>query len=768
MRWSRWLPLLAAVIAAATSVSSARAASWYTLDDPIDPGQLTALPSGAGSQLLQPWRSSLVTRSAVDLQDAIGINFNVTPAQADDTARLLADSGVRRVRLEIGWSQMSYADPGELSDPAAYAAYMQAFRQYGLRPLILLNANSGMPGPGVGFDLTLTAPAGAGATSVDLDAGSAAAVVPGLTGIDSVDSSGYPMAAGVLITSVDGNGVATLSRPLPSALAAGPVAATTLRYEPFAPPFEADGVTPNPRFQATMAGWLQYVQGVTDFVKQAYGSDDFDVEVWNELSLGSAFLDEGDYYSPVPDPGATGDVDQAILAGTVDFLADPANGLTDVKVGDGFSNQTPYVSGADVPLDTAAIDKHLYQGPVGFPGYGRIFMPEYFLTGVPSDPVIRDLSPIETDIDGVAHGAATHPQGGVPPALWITEANLDAGSAQDDGMPASDIPEFQAKAALRYYTAFASAGAQAIDLFAATWPDSSGWAMIPQSFYSAVDASPSTYPGDSAGGPVMAAISRMVSTLVGAQPISSPHQLSLRAVSSAGDATQFGDGAPGVPTLYNRDVLAFFPFEVDPDRFVSAVYVMTRDLTHDYGPDPAPGQTPYDLPPEEFRLTIGGVDAADASVSLMDPLTGSAQPASIVARDGTQIVVQLAATDSPRMLTIDEGVTAHAAGAGTRRSAVRLILPRSQDAAVVDRRGVELGLDGAPRTAVTVTIAAPGGTRVLSDTAVTLGSRGRRALRVALRRGAAAWLRRHHVRRLAVVVQASGRRASGTLVLRGR
>ena len=159
------------------------------------------------------------------------------------------------------------------------------------------------------FNLTLAAPAAAGARSVVLDSASAAQVVPGLTGINEGG-----VAAEVLITGVDGNGVATLSQPLPSALPAGSVAASTLSFAPFAPPYLADG-SPNPRFQQTLAGWLEYVKGVASFVKQIYGSDDFDVEVWNEGGSPRRFLNESDYYNPVPDPGASGDVTTALPGG---------------------------------------------------------------------------------------------------------------------------------------------------------------------------------------------------------------------------------------------------------------------------------------------------------------------------------------------------------------------------------------------------------------------------------------------------------------------
>jgi hypothetical protein len=78
----------------------------------------------------------------------------------------------------------------------------------------------------------------------------------------------------------------------------------------------------------------------------------------------------------------------------------------------------------------------------------------------------------------------------------------------------------------------------------------------------------------------MLAVRRMTSTLAGAQPIADPRRLSLRAIASETDAVQFA-AAGGAP-LYNRDVLAFFPFQLGAHRFVSAVYVMTRDLARFY------------------------------------------------------------------------------------------------------------------------------------------------------------------------------------------
>jgi hypothetical protein len=115
-----------------------------------------------------------------------------------------------------------------------------------------------------------------------------------------------------------------------------------------------------------------------------------------------------------------------------------------------------------------------------------------------------------------------------------------------------------------------------------------------------------------------------------------------------------GAGPGAARPLHNRDVLAFFPFQVTAHRYVAAVYVMTRNLARRYTARPTAGQTPYDLPPERFRLTIGNLDGRRARVALTDPLSGSVQPVSIIARTAHGIVVALTATDSPRMLTIEE------------------------------------------------------------------------------------------------------------------
>ena len=435
------------------SESTSGNGTWNVLNHPISTSELTDIPWGYRSYWLQPWRSQLVTRSALSFEDALGMNFKINSVgEAQATARLLADAGIRRARIEFGWNGMEVDDPARVA--AQWSAWLipqiQAMRDNGIRPLVLVDSNTASPTPMQQLDLTLRRSAPAGTRTVTLSRASAADVVPGRTGLDQNGA-----AAGVLITGVNGRGVASLSRPLPTGLRAGPVAAATLRFAPFAPPRLADGA-PNPRFQRTLTGWLSYVKAVAELVKSAYGSDDFDVEVWNEVGSASEFLSEGNYYSPVPDPGATGNVLNAILGATVRMLANPRNGLTHVKVGDGFSDGTPFPSGATVPNGTAALDKQPYPAPVNVhPGWVpepsirpvnalgqpetpgpagtldqftptyRVFMPEYYLDGIQTETLMRDLSPIQSSVNGTPHGADTHPPGelrrrcGLPRTTWM-------------------------------------------------------------------------------------------------------------------------------------------------------------------------------------------------------------------------------------------------------------------------------------------------------------------------------------------------------------
>ena len=659
-----------------------------TLRDPIVASQQTALDFGERSHWLQPWRAYLDTVPAQRLRDAVGINFNVGAAEAPATARLLARSGFKRARVETGWGSLSYDRPGEISNVPELRAKLEALKANGIRPLILLNANHGAPCPLRAFSATITAPAAAGARTLSVDATTAAAVVPGKTGLNALD--GRYKAADILFTAVDPSGTATLSKPLPRALAPGPYPASTLRYPPFSSPLLADR-RPNPEFEATMRGWLAYVGVVTREVKRVVGGDDFDVEVWNELTFGSDFLDRGTYYDPPVDSGGvsvTGEIlnrtTGEILKRTVAWLRAPAHGVSHVGIGDGFSNQTPFPAGSTSPPGLTALDKHPYPPLRSFPreavfdpirpldARGRpegrrdpqgawhdafvpsytAFFPEYALSAIQTESMVRDLSPIQTSIYGTAHGRYTHPEGARAPRVWITEFNVDP-LARNPRFSARDVRHIQAKGVLRSLTAYVNKGVSAMDFFAASDPR---LGLIDPAFLGAAGAAAGGDSGEITGGETMTAVRRLVGALDGARSVRRPRRISLRAISDTHGNRQFdGDGTAAHPPLYDRDVLGFFPYQLDARRFVIPVYVMTRDLGHVYETG-APSSDPrrLDLTAERFRLHIGAVNGIGARIGARDPLTGATVPVNVVDRTRRGLVVDFPTTDSPRLLTIEE------------------------------------------------------------------------------------------------------------------
>lgn len=669
---------------------------WNVLSNPIDPSQLTSLGFGARSFWMQPWQAYLDTVPTQTLLNAVGINFNVTAREAPATAQLLAASGFRRARVEIAWNQLSYADQTQLADPASWTTILQALKSNGVRPLILLNANSGMPGPFLSWTAQITAPAPAGATTVQLDPASAAMVVPARSGLNSL--SGPTTAAGLIFTSVAPDGTATLSKPLPVALAAGGYAATTLRYEPFAAPFNADG-TSNAAFQTTLSGWLQYVSTVTNFVKGVLGNDHFDVEVWNELSFGSAFLSAGNYYSPLPARlSGTGSVDDQLLAATVASLRDPVNGMSDVGIGDGFANQTPFATPAAMPPGLTALDKHPYRNvdyfgpqtgalpnsqpfnaleqPEGTlttgPGTGAwwldtfmptftSFFPEYFLSAIQTETAIRDLAPITTTLYGWPHGRYAGTPG-TTTQTWITEVNLDPTGADPRAgdlpngailahLSAADDRHLQAKASLRYLAAWVNKGVTALDFYTAKG-DPLG--LIPDSFFKAVDAGTST--GPDPGGETLDDVGRFLAAFGRPQPITAPRSLTLTAIADQHNDQQFaGNGTAAYPPLYDRNVLAVFPFQTSNTSFAIPVYVITRNLAHLYRPDaPASDVTRYDLPDETFRISLSGLNAAAVAASEYDPMTNSSLPVTVTQTGAGSVDITLPASDHPRVLILNE------------------------------------------------------------------------------------------------------------------
>jgi hypothetical protein len=85
---------------------------------------------------------------------------------------------------------------------------------------------------------------------------------------------------------------------------------------------------------------------------------------------------------------------------------------------------------------------------------------------------------------------------------------------------------------------------------------------------------------------------------------------------------------------------------------------MTRNLLTLYQPSAAASDIHrFDLPQETFRITLGNLPRSNRppGVSAYDPLLDRATPARLRSRQGDTAVLEVAATDYPRLLSIDYG-----------------------------------------------------------------------------------------------------------------
>jgi hypothetical protein len=211
----------------------------------IDERHLSALSFGAHSHWLQPWRAYQETLPAQRFLDAQGVVLELPGAEAPDLlVTMLARPGVRHARIEIGWGFVNYWDETKLNHAERLKALLLACKAHGVRPLILLNANSGVPGPTDISERTLGHKAKKGDRRVEL-----ADVSDLKVGYSGLANLSEYRASEALITGIEGNAV-LLSKALPKDLGktGAKVAVTTLRYRPFSAPGTED-------YRNTVGGW---------------------------------------------------------------------------------------------------------------------------------------------------------------------------------------------------------------------------------------------------------------------------------------------------------------------------------------------------------------------------------------------------------------------------------------------------------------------------------------------------------------------------------
>ncbi len=649
-------------IALLSSLSIVHSAAAGTLQSAYtDPDYLLKLPFGTHSHWLQPWRATLETVPAARFIDGVGINYNLQTRNPDLLLGLLARQGVRHLRLEIGWGSINYDDESKLDTADNLRSILTAAKRHGIRPLILVNSNHGSPCPLKTQTVVLANDAPVGATRLVL--GDTRGLVPGLSGLSGVTEY---KAAEILFTAIDGRAV-TLSKPLPKAIAAGAsLSVATLKYRPFSVPGSSD-------YRRTVDGWLRYVGTVGRFVGGIVGTPEdrgFDLEIWNELTFGTAFLYVNSYYAQKPFTYPETDIWGLLVQETAAYIeARPAE-FRRVLVSNGFANTIPWPAAANEPARINAISKHPYparriypaaepqgttpvnalyelQKPGFVPTYSTLF-PEYPATGMQTESITRDTAPISTGYYGgpPQHGRFAGRVGGktVERPVWITEVNL-APVEDNAGVTVERAMAIKAKTTARYLSFFLNKGVTRLSLFGIGGGDRSH-GLVAEQVLANLDRLDARDPvGEpNAVSPPLQVIGRLTARLGAGldRRLTTTRPLRVTSISDTHNHRQFaGNGTPAYPDLYNRDVLAILPYQVNARRFVIPYYVTTRDVTRD-------------LPPEEYTVEIQGLKGNGANLSVYDPIRDRSVPFVVVARGANLLKVKLTATDYPYLLTVQE------------------------------------------------------------------------------------------------------------------
>ena len=433
----------------------------------VDPLFQSDIFFGLHSQWIQPWRGYMETITATRFTEGVGVVLK--SPNPDLVCEMLSRHGMSITRMEIGWGAVQ--PNGTITDPRVIAA-LQACHKWGLRPIILLNANQGIPCPLTTFVATVAKAAPKGATSLTFT--NTTGFVAGKVGISNLPAN---TAAQILITAIKGNTV-TLSMPLPNAFAAGSVLnMATLKYRPFSVPGSAD-------YNQTLAGWKAYVLTIGQLATKYLGAGRFDLEVWNELTFGSQFLYINDYYKPDYAAYDEDDIWATLVQATADVASANPSIFTGTEIADGFSNTIPWPASSTEPTRVSGLSKHCYPPKLTFPAqeqtdtgelnallgqenppkfvpsYG-VYFPEYTGTAIQTETYIRDISPISSSIYGVKHGRYARP--GNPCLGWITECGYDPYyvSVTD---PATAMA-LKAKSTARYFCFFLNKGCKKVTVF---------------------------------------------------------------------------------------------------------------------------------------------------------------------------------------------------------------------------------------------------------------------------------------------------------------
>ncbi|HUA88729.1 MAG TPA: hypothetical protein VL994_04805 [Steroidobacteraceae bacterium] len=616
----------------ATAVLVLGLAPGVNAKDYVDP-RLLDVPPGNYSFIRQGWRGYLETLPAEHFRNGLGIVWNRTPpAQTpEQTAANLAWAGFARVRLEVPWGSVRWDERGfDEETTQRLSRILKALQANGLRPLVLLNANHLQPCPVRWQTVRVLQAAESGARHVEItgDLGGFSAGIPTLMSLADGTHAGPlvddfhrdPRVAGAYILGLS----KSLSRRLP---VNEELRVAVLRYPPLNP-------VGSPEFEHTAGGWLRYVSLVTQLLDSTFGRSGYDVEIWNELTFGSAFLDianyrDGSNQPPPPEFLHRGGAAWELARRTTDLLkaAHP-----EVQVIWGFSNTTFFhVAVEDLPPRVDGQSYHPYgtarrcyadlvRGRRAlllddFVPAGCVIQPEgYAHAWQQTESLLRLIAPAVRD---------HHPPGETHFVHFITEHGL---APREIGIEdPREAERAKAAFALRAPLLWLNKGLSAIYLYSLYDDDPAGFGLL------------------GAGGArseTLQILHRLTAEFSGTLAPQDRRPLDF-AVAREGGTTGILQGDPSGRYLAQEDAVALLPFQRDRHRFLVAAYVMTQDF-------------PVALSPQPYLLTIKGVEASAARVRCYLPADDQTESCPTERRDGA-IRVRVSLTDQPRLIELDDG-----------------------------------------------------------------------------------------------------------------
>lgn len=629
----------------------------YKLDPYISRANQIDRFEGKTSIYNQPWRGYMETVDASKLFKGMGINYQLKDKQDEDAVmKTLSESGISAIRKEVPWSGLNDTETDiNTAGKSHLLSIVNAAKKYNVTPVILLNANHIAPQPMAAIDATLAKAAAKGATSLTIK-GSPSGLKAGYSGFDAAGkgkSLWGGVKAGALFKSLSASGsdtLVTISKPLPSALAAGAaLKIATFKHLPLYP-------VGTPQFDDTADAWVKYAKLVASTIAST-GISSFEIEIWNELTFGSKFLNISNY-----DPSVTNDKFRFSEGGSAWELANrTTKALKDiygskVKVIWGFSNTSFFqVKPNELPPNTDGMSYHPYHtGPktlaeivdgktkdlLGPDGKPDPYVPAFTMNSPES------LFAFDVKLEGLIDRKmapwkrnALKPAGVTTFRHYFTEhgVNPKAKGITDLGL----AMDYKAKAYLKMYLFWMNKGLDQLDVFTTTGGDNSGYGMMDS-------ANPATLSKP------LATLKNLKGQFSGMASLNSPRQLSAE-VSATGSQYQVFAGQGSSPGLEYRELFTLLPFQVNDNKFVVGAYVLNPN---DLNP----------LKPMTFNVKLSNLGGAGAKLSYYDPFLGSSQPINVLSRDANSVTIEISAVDYPRLIVIEDsgsGSTSTSASSST-------------------------------------------------------------------------------------------------------